>query len=978
MTNPQALVGRTDEMHHLTGCLPRPDRPVGRSAFLIGDAGTGKSRLVTELGRRARAGGLTVLTGRSSPNARLTHCRPYAEALSALSRSRGMPADPELEPLRPVLGQLVPEWTRYAEVGPVHSPLVLAEAVLRLLRVVGRHHGCLLVVEDLHHADDETLTVTEYLLDNLTDQPTALVGTARADAGAAIDLADTARLRRTARLVRLDPLDPESVTLLAARRLGVDPDRVPPAVLDRLCAHGDGNPFVVEELLTAMVCDGVLVRHGDGWRVDAEPGRLLPPTVVCSIEQRLRHLPTDVHRTLRAAALIGAVFPADVLRATLGVTENALHDLLDQAVDHRFVRADDTTPGRYRFREALAPDALLAGLTVAERQDLAGRLADGVQDALPDPATPWLPHPATLRHAAGDLATAADLHAEAGRVAVARGLADLGVDQLTRAWESTSDQPAVDRAEVLDPLLGALVDAGEPQRATALADALDDLAEAVPPTRLARLRMHLARVDGLAGQHHDGLSRIRRARRDLQTATDRGGADSGHPAPDPAATRAALDLVEANLLLHLPDEPPGRVAELADRAGRTGHPEQTCAALEVRAALSARSDVEQTRSHLQELHAEAERHDLPGWRLRSSALLATEDAWRRGCADRLPTVRAQAARLGQYPITADLDATTALVAVLNGEYERAATLVDQLRRDAEHRGLPGVVRQAALVAAICAAHQGHHRQMAEHLTLFHDGGTPPRQVATALGLAEVCCALLEEDRPHAVELLASARAAEAAHPDAYDLSGTHGLALLLAAVDGRTDTGYRDPAAASRADLRWNRQFGLAAGAVVAGRAGRVDEAIAALQQADQTAAPFPLARHLILRLAGEAALADGWGPAADWVRTAEEFFRGRQAPAPAAACRALLRRAGHPVNQQRRGCERIPRPLRLAGVTAREFEVLVLLTGRLRNAEIGRRLFISDRTVEKHVTNLLVKVGKSTRRELAAFAATAGLATEG
>ncbi|KXK59971.1 hypothetical protein AWW66_21375 [Micromonospora rosaria] len=972
MTNPQALVGRTDELRHLVGCLPHPDRPAGRAAFVLGDAGTGKSRLVTELGRRARANGLTVLTGRSSPTAGPAPCRPYCEAFSALSRAAGMPTDPELEPLRPVLGGLVPEWARYAELGPAASPLVLAEAVLRLLRVVGRRHGCLLVLEDLQHADEVTLTVTEYLVDNLTDQPAALVGTARAGAGPAVDLAETAGLRRTARLLHLDRLDAAEVDLLAAHWLGVRPDRVPAGVLDRLHADGDGNPFVVEELLGALLSAGVLVRRGEGWEVSAEPARLLPPTVVRSLDQRLRPLPPPVHRTLRAAALLGADFPVDVLRAALAVDEPTVWDLLGQATDHRFVRADDETPGRYRFRAALAPAALLAPLTVAERRDLAGRLADAVQARLPDPATPWLPYLATLRHAAGDRAGAARLHAEAGRAALARGSAQHGVDQLSRAWELTGDEPPAVRADLLDALLVALIETGDPHRALGLGTALDGLAETVPPARLALLQAHLARAAGLTGRTRDGLSRVRLARRTLRPAGD------GSPA-DPAPALAALDLVEARLLHQLPEPASAeRIAELADRAGRTARdrhrPDQLCAALEVQALLAARTDADRSRSALQAMLHEAERHDLPCWRLRSLVHLATEYAWREGSPERLRAVRAEAARTGHRTLTADLDGTAAMVAALHGEYDRADTLADRARRTAERAGHPGAARYAALAAAVAAGHRGRRREMAGHLARFHDdGAAPPWHLATATGLAEACCALLEEDRPRAVDLLDAARAA--GPPHAYDLSGGYGLWVLLGTLDGWLDrAGYRAVATAPQAGLRWNRQFVAAAEAVRAGREGRPERAVAAFRRALEAAGSFPTARHLLLRLVGEAALADGWGPAAEWVRTAEEHFLGHGLTAPAAACRGLLRRAGLPVAQRRRGCERIPHPLRVAGVTAREFEVLVLLAGRLRNAEIGRRLFISDRTVEKHVTNLLVKVGKSTRLELADFATATGL----
>jgi DNA-binding NarL/FixJ family response regulator len=83
-------------------------------------------------------------------------------------------------------------------------------------------------------------------------------------------------------------------------------------------------------------------------------------------------------------------------------------------------------------------------------------------------------------------------------------------------------------------------------------------------------------------------------------------------------------------------------------------------------------------------------------------------------------------------------------------------------------------------------------------------------------------------------------------------------------------------------------------------------------------------------------------------------------------ACRSLLRRAGEPVRQHRRGTDAIPPRLRQAGITVREYEVLTLIAARLSNREIGKRLFLSPRTVETHVANLLAKTGATSRTELA------------
>jgi DNA-binding CsgD family transcriptional regulator len=158
--------------------------------------------------------------------------------------------------------------------------------------------------------------------------------------------------------------------------------------------------------------------------------------------------------------------------------------------------------------------------------------------------------------------------------------------------------------------------------------------------------------------------------------------------------------------------------------------------------------------------------------------------------------------------------------------------------------------------------------------------------------------------------------------------------------------------------------------AVLSGRAGRPDDAARSVAEALRLADIYPTAGNIGLRLVAEAAIADGWGSPADWLRTAEEHFHAAGIPAVASACRTLLRRSGASVVQRRRGIEDIPAPLRAIGVTVREYETLRLLVDRLSNREIAARLHLSPRTVEKHVASLLIKTGQPDRIALAEFAA--------
>jgi DNA-binding NarL/FixJ family response regulator len=115
--------------------------------------------------------------------------------------------------------------------------------------------------------------------------------------------------------------------------------------------------------------------------------------------------------------------------------------------------------------------------------------------------------------------------------------------------------------------------------------------------------------------------------------------------------------------------------------------------------------------------------------------------------------------------------------------------------------------------------------------------------------------------------------------------------------------------------------------------------------------------------------VADGWGDPVPWLREALDFFERRGDDRIASACRSILRIAGAAV-PRRRGETGVPGNLRALGVTSRELEVLLLLALGLSNKEIAARLFLSPRTVERHLANLAVKTGVGPRSKLVAYGA--------
>ena len=243
----------------------------------------------------------------------------------------------------------------------------------------------------------------------------------------------------------------------------------------------------------------------------------------------------------------------------------------------------------------------------------------------------------------------------------------------------------------------------------------------------------------------------------------------------------------------------------------------------------------------------------------------------------------------------------------------------------------------------------------------------PDADALANGGCRALLALVEDDRARALVHLDAGEAAVLRQP-APNPWQFRGLRALLQIVDGLDDAAGR--LRSSGATVYWmNGAFLALADAVRAGRAGDRQVANAAFAQGDAELARTPWFRHLARRHVAEAALHDDWGEPVAWLRVAAEFFGDEGFDRLRVGCRSLLRHAGKPVPRRGRGDSTVPPALLALGVTSREVDVLNILREGFGNTEIGRRLYLSPRTVEKHVANLLLKTGVADRRALAEYA---------
>lgn len=1063
-----ALIGREAERDLLATAVRAARDGRGSSVFVLGEPGIGKSRLVEETASAAVGAGSRVLRGRAAAAGRAVPLRPLAEAVFSGLRGDGPPSDGDLGLYEPLLSRL-------CGLAPQDgAPLVgYAEAVLRLLHVLGRDGGCVLVLEDLHDADADTLAIVDYLTDNLSGQRTVLLATLRGEAGPALDLAEAATSRRTARTVRLARLGAAGTAELAARCLGHDTaEDVPAAVLDRLHTVSEGVPFVVEELLRAMVDGGGLVRDGDcRWTVagSLDPG--VPDTVAAAVLQRVDQLPPPGIALLEAAAVLGRRFPVDIAARAAGLDHaTALIQLRHAAHAHLVSGATTPSdPGWHTFRHALTADAITRRLLPPERAALCLAAADAIEAArgvspagtsheeasreasrergniggdsptrpgapsaagldtptvrnargaepadlpvppytepnaslaiaapaetgtsrpLTPPAVPRDPHQPLGGNAGDDLyrlaaelcvtggrpARAAVLLTRAGKQAVARGALLTAVELLDRGLELTGDTPDAPPeavAGLLEELLNTLVLTGDVRRVPELGDRLDRVLTVwgAPSTRRAAGFLTRARAAATAQQWEAGLTAVRQAR-DLLGDT-----------PDPAS-RAALDAVAAHLVLN--SQRPDRLESarvLAEGAVATaeevGLPEVACKALNMLGYCLRPRDLGEAEDAFARLVATAEAHALPVWRIRGMLELGVLDRVRFTGTDRLLAARGAAEETGAVLMTAWADMHLTLAHILRDEQDRATRSARRLQATARRLRLREVELIGVGVDGIIAASLGEREKLdatlrtLERALAGRSAGALWGYADTSVwGWAQGICSLLREETDRALAEFTEADGVMRALPSTGGVTGFLGPYLLLRTLRGATDWAELDgPGTERLSQVHWDRPFAGWSRAVLLGREGRAAEATKAAEEALAGTDGIPLAAHLCLRLGAQAALADGWGRPVEWLRAAEQFFHDRGTTRVSAACRALLRDAGSPVPRRRQGHDAIPQELRRAGVTAREYEVLRLLGARLGNQEIAEHLFLSPRTVEKHLASLRDRTGRADRAALIALA---------
>jgi len=898
-----------------------------------GRAGIGKSRLVREFAGWVRGAGGTLLAGRCSPAAGDVPFRPLREALLAAARV-GLSPSPRLAAFRPALGALVPEWRRGQASGLDGAPIVLAEGVLRLMvERSSPETPALLVIEDLHWADRETLEVLEYLADHLPGQAVVVVATMRDDEpGPGGELVSALWARRAVQLVSLSPLDPAQSQIMLRECLG--DASLPPDLADAVVARSDGVPFFLEELLAAALGD-------------ANAGRLVPGSIAAAVDARLRLLPEATVRFLAYAAMLGRNFDWHVVAAATGCPPQEAIDRLRQAARAQLI---DTDGAGFRFRHALTSETVRSSLLPEERQLIGAGLLETLRLLHPGFEGDTCQLAASLAAEAGDQVLAAELWLEAARRALRDG--SLGSAEALALRAQDARPLEADRV-----LLSIWTLAGQPRRAVEAGHRILFTGDCDPGVCAAVL---FELVDAMiaAGRWDDAENYLETLR--SQPGLGRpGAARRAVAAAEVALARndnaAAVELARAALV-------DARDAALAD---------VTCRALWVIGRVERGRAPGVARAAFEEAYECASRNALPVVRIKSLQELGTIDMFETLGTARLEQARREALAAGVISMVAMVDLQ--LAAAYSAQGKAGLTLAAAARCEEASRrfGLASLPASLAL-QAVAYGFSGDRAAMeaAAARARAVDGDRAIVEMVTLangaalyhLGEGRLLDAVEALDR--AVDVLRAARVPQ-------DWTGRWALLRTVADADGAQAReecrGLSFDTAMSRATLR-------AADAVAVGAAG--GDAASIFAEADRALGRIEsgFTRSVVRLLVAPCAHRDGWGEPAVWLREALANFEDLGLPNFAGQCRAALHAAGEPVPRRPRSeAPRVTGLLAARGVTPREVEVLAQVAAGRSNREIAGALHLSVRTVEKHVERLLMKTGHS-RSELAGFAEGAGI----
>lgn len=482
------MIGRTSELATLASFVEQAREGRGQMALLCGEAGIGKSRLVAETRTYAALSGFLILQGNCFRSDRFFPYAPLIDLLRSYIHTHTAIASQDLKSLAstlshllPDISLLLPEFLPIAELpqlDPEQEQRRLFAVLMHFLTQQAERHPVLIVIEDLHWCDETSLEFLLHLAPGVSQLPLFFLGTYRSDEFALSFRPFLAELHRE-RLVqefRLNALSRNEVDDML-RVISLTQRPLPANLLDVLYPLTEGNPFFVEELLSASFAQAQSTHISQGEKPGQDPHAeatqlSLPRSVQEAVQQRTAHLSQEARHVLTLASVAGRRFDFSVLQQVLGCDEAHLLDLIKELIAAHLVVEESAE--QFAFRHALTRQVVYESLLARERTSFHRTIAEALEA---------LSSSAVLREAHLD-----DLAAHFSAAGMWMQALEYGQRVGEKALALSAPRAAV-------------------QHATGALGAARRLAMS-PPTTLYRMR----------GQAYETLGEFERARRDYEEA----------------------------------------------------------------------------------------------------------------------------------------------------------------------------------------------------------------------------------------------------------------------------------------------------------------------------------------------------------------------------------------------------------------------------------------------------------------------------
>jgi class 3 adenylate cyclase len=393
LPNVGSVVGYRDALGRLDDAFRDVAERAERRLLLVsGEAGQGKSTVVAEAARRAKALGACVLFGHSEEHLAAPY-RPFVEAIghwvrhASESHLREHVAEHGTAVVRlvPELARRLPDISAAGATDAETERFMLFGAVVGLLSQIAHRQPLVLVVDDLQWADEASLQLLEHL--SGAEELRGVLVTVTCREG---DLAHAAalrgaigRLRRHEGVdrVQLDGLGDDGVVEFLGVAAGYQLNDEETQLAHSLYRETDGNPFFVHQILRHLLESGTIFQDESGRWVTEGPllGMPLPDSIRDVVQGRVALLGDDADRVLSVAAVVGRDFDVEVLSSAVGLDDDELVALLAEATVVALVRENRDAPGHFSFAHALIQHTLYESLGPTQRARIHRRVAEALE-----------------------------------------------------------------------------------------------------------------------------------------------------------------------------------------------------------------------------------------------------------------------------------------------------------------------------------------------------------------------------------------------------------------------------------------------------------------------------------------------------------------------------------------------------------------------------------------------------------------------